>query len=165
MSGVILPKRDLNEVEQARFRRYIVDHYFIFTTKVAESRGMEIDSVLDVAQGRVFSGIGALNAGLIDSIGGLGHAIKVAKELAGIPDNQGVAFEQLPRPTFLDRLIASLSRMLVRSRAVVNLAGSPTVETALFMTELLPATVVEDVRFRIANNGRVMPVLPMDSWR
>jgi len=157
MTGIILPRRDLNETEQARFRQYIVDHYDGFTARVAASRGMEIERVEAVAQGRIFSGIGALEAGLIDSVGGLNHAVRVARDLAGIPEGQGVAFEQLPRPTFLDRMMGRLVKMGTPARA--------TPEAALFMTELfLPAQVLEDLRFRVAHNGRVMPILPLDSW-
>ena len=163
MSGMILPRRDLNEVEQARFRQYIIDHYEGFIARVAESRGMEIERVEAVAQGRVFSGLGALNAGLIDSIGGLNHAIRVARELAGIPEDQGVAFEQFPRPTFFDRMMGRLVKMGMPHRGMA--AASPNMEAAMLMTELfLPVHILEDIRFRIAHNGRVMPILPLDSW-
>jgi len=163
MSGIILPRRDLNEAEQARFRQYIMDHYDSFTARVAESRGMEIEQVEAVAQGRIFSGIGALDAGLIDSIGGLNHAIRVARELAGIPENQGVAFEQFPRPTLLDRMMGRLVKAGLPNRAA--LAGIPDAPAALLMTDLfLPAHILEDIRFRISHNGRVMPILPLDGW-
>jgi len=161
MTGIILPKRDLNEREQERFRKYIMDHYDVFTARVAASRGMEIEQVEAVAQGRVFSGIGALNAGLIDSIGGLAHAVRIARELAGIPEYQGVVFEQLPRPTFFDRMMGRLVKMGLPNRT----AASRNMEAALLMTDLfLPVHLLEDLRFRIAHNGRVMPILPMDSW-
>jgi len=160
MTGIILPRRDLNETEQERFRQYIVDHYDSFIARVAASRGMEIEQVEAVAQGRIFSGIGALEAGLIDSIGGLNHAVRVARELAGIPEDQGVVFEQLPRPTFFDRMMGRLVKMGTPGR---GMAAAP--EAALFMTELfLPAHVVEELRFRVSHNGRVMPILPLDSW-
>jgi len=170
MSGVILPRRDLNEAEQARFRRYIVDHYDAFVERVAASRGMEIEQVEAVAQGRIFSGIGALGAGLIDSVGGLGDAIQIARELAGIPEGQGVAFEQFPRPSFLDRMIGRLARarvpaMILRRAAPAPPALEPALSAALLMSDLfLPAHLLEDLRFRIERNGRVMPMLPMGGW-
>jgi len=163
MSGIILPSRDLNEAEQARFRSYIIDHYDAFTSRVAASRGMEIGQVEAVAQGRIFSGLGALDAGLIDSIGGLKHAIRVAKELAGIPRNQAVTFEQLPRPTFLDRMMGRLVKMMTPGVAA-SPGMEPALSAAMLMTELfLPAQMLDDIRFRISHNGRVMPMLPMDS--
>jgi len=171
MTGIILPRRDLNEAEQARFREYIVAHYDIFTAKVAASRGMEIEQVEAVAQGRIFSGLGALNAGLIDSIGGLNHAVRVARELAGIPENQGVVFEQLPRPSFFDRMMMRLVRMRISNRGAAMTAAFPAagnmagVEAALLMNELfIPAHMLEELRFRITHNGRAIPILPMDSW-
>ena len=162
MTGIILPRRDLNETEQARFRRYIIDHYDCFVARVAESRGMEIERVEAVAQGRIFSGLGALEAGLIDSVGGLGHAIRVARELAGIPESQGVAFEQFPRPTFFDRMMGRLVKMGLPNRAALagGLGASPA--AAMMADMFLPAHVLEDVHFRISNNGRAMPILPLD---
>jgi len=164
MSGVILPRRDLNETEQVRFRRYIIDHYDSFIARVAASRGMEIEQVEAVAQGRIFSGIGALNAGLIDSVGGLNHAIRVARELAEIPEDQGVVFEQFPRPTFFDRMMGRLVKMGLPNRAILarGIEAAP-LPAAMMMTELfLPAHILEDIRFRISHNGRVMPILPLD---
>jgi len=159
MAGIILPRRDLNEAEQARFRQYIIDHYDGFVERVAASRGMEIAQVEAVAQGRIFSGLGALEAGLIDSIGGLNHAVRVAKELAGIPEGQGVAFEQLPRPTFLDRMMGRLVKMGTPGRGTA-ISPVPDLMAELF----LPAHLLEDFLFRVAHNGRVMPILPLDGW-
>jgi protease-4 len=46
-----------------------------------------MDKVLDIAQGRVWSGTRAVELGLADANGGLGTAIAVAADKAGIVDN------------------------------------------------------------------------------
>ena len=58
--------------------------YTTFTSHVAEGRNMPIDSVLSVAEGRVWSGSDAIEIGLVDELGGLTHAIAKASQLAGL---------------------------------------------------------------------------------
>ncbi len=58
--------------------------YSDFVSKVASGREMTYESVDNIGQGRVWSGIRAMNIGLVDEIGGLKAAIKGAADLAGI---------------------------------------------------------------------------------
>ena len=60
--------------------------YDLFLTRVADGRGMEKDAVHEVAQGRVWSGLDALDNGLVDVIGDLDDAIAIAAEMADIED-------------------------------------------------------------------------------
>lgn len=55
-----------------------------FITAVAEGRRMLRDDIQKIADGRVFTGEQALKAGLVDELGNLEDAIKVAASLAGI---------------------------------------------------------------------------------
>ncbi|MDQ7788211.1 MAG: signal peptide peptidase SppA [Thermodesulfovibrionales bacterium] len=55
-----------------------------FITAVAEGRRMLRDDIKKIADGRVFTGEQALKAGLVDELGNLEDAIKVAASLAGI---------------------------------------------------------------------------------
>jgi len=155
LTGIILPHRDLNPAEEARYRAYILDLYSDFTAKVAAGRGMDIERVETLAQGRVYSGLGAFNAGLIDSIGGLDDAVEIARKLANIPDSRKVAYDEYPKPKFFDKM---LERMLTSGTST----GSSTASAAVLMTDLfLPAPLLEDLRYRIAHNGQVMPILPL----
>ena len=56
--------------------------YYTFKSRVAEGRSIDMDTVEDIAQGRVWSGKDALEVGLIDALGGLKEAIVAAAELA-----------------------------------------------------------------------------------
>lgn len=58
--------------------------YDEFLTKVAEGRGLELERVRELAQGRVWSGTAAKELGLVDEIGGLQAAIDHAAEVAGL---------------------------------------------------------------------------------
>ena len=158
LTGVILPRRDLRAEEEARYREYILDLYADFVTRVAANRGMDIERVESAAQGRVFSGLGALNAGLIDSIGGIDDAIRVAKKLANIGDDQEIACREYPKQKFFEKMIDRLMAMGVwGGRAKTPLPAATVAD--LF----LPAHILEELHYRITHNGRAMPILDIES--
>ena len=49
-----------------------------------------------LAQGRIYSGIAAWDNGLVDSLGGLGDALEIARELAGIQANEKIVYNEYP---------------------------------------------------------------------
>ena len=63
-------------------QRNVETTYQNFLTLVSTARGMEIDAVDDVAQGRVWIGTDALELGLVDELGTLQNAVTAAAELA-----------------------------------------------------------------------------------
>ena len=146
MTGFLLPWRDLTSHEEDRFRLMLQDVYGIFTKKVAAGRGMDIEKVEAVAQGRIFSGLRAMEAGLVDSIGSLNDALRIARELAEIPERWVVRYGEYPRQTFMDRI---LNRFPVISRIFTG--SSPA-------DMFLPG----DIRYRLERNGQIMPILPLD---
>ncbi|MEG2095658.1 MAG: signal peptide peptidase SppA [Alistipes sp.] len=81
--GVIRP---LNAAERIFIMKSIDKVYATFTGNVAAGRNLPIEKVLEIAGGRVWSGTDALNIGLIDSYGGLGTAISIAADKAGLGD-------------------------------------------------------------------------------
>ncbi len=60
--------------------------YTTFLERVASGRAMTIQAVDSISQGRVWSGVEALENGLIDELGNLEDAISYAAELADITD-------------------------------------------------------------------------------
>ncbi|WP_299523344.1 signal peptide peptidase SppA [uncultured Lutibacter sp.] len=60
--------------------------YTTFLERVSKGRNMSIQAVDSIAQGRVWSGVDALNNGLVDELGNLDDAILYAAELAEITD-------------------------------------------------------------------------------
>jgi len=60
--------------------------YTTFLERVSSGRNMTIEAVDSIAQGRVWSGVDALNNGLVDELGNLEDAILYAAELAEITD-------------------------------------------------------------------------------
>jgi protease-4 len=63
--------------------------YESFRDKAALSRNKSIESMEEVAQGRVWTGADAQGHELVDYIGGMDKALSVAMELAEIPEEEG----------------------------------------------------------------------------
>ncbi|GAA3640637.1 signal peptide peptidase SppA [Flavivirga jejuensis] len=76
----------LNDEQRAFIKEGIIDIYELFTNRVAEGRNMTQDDVKAIAQGRVWTGVDALNNGLVDELGGLDLALQRASEAADIED-------------------------------------------------------------------------------
>lgn len=70
--------------------------YDDFTYKVAQGRNLDREQVLAVAGGRIWSGADAVDAGLVDALGGYRKALGLAKEAAGIPADASVRLLAFP---------------------------------------------------------------------
>jgi len=87
----------LGESERGRIRAEARAFYDDFLEKVASGRGLSVEAVAAVAEGRVWTGQQACARGLVDRIGGLEEAIDEAKVLAGIGRDVPVPIVRLPR--------------------------------------------------------------------
>jgi protease-4 len=84
--------------------------YQRFVSKVAQSRKMNFEQARSYAKGRVWLGSDARKHGLIDTLGGLGTAISIAKKRIGIPGEKYPHIIQYPKKKdVFSELIASLS--------------------------------------------------------
>ncbi len=72
--------------EDLKILQGIVDEYYErFLSVVSRGRpGLSADKIRSLADGRVYTGTGAVELGLVDSLGYVDDAIKTAKEMAGI---------------------------------------------------------------------------------
>lgn len=89
--------RKLRPEEKSLLREQILWIYEKFLTKVSESRNLSKEEVHKIGRGRVWTGAQAKENGLIDELGGLDKAIKIAKEQAGISDSEEVQLEIFPK--------------------------------------------------------------------
>ena len=106
----------LAEAELEGIHAWMDTVYGSFTEKVAASRGLDLEHVLEVAKGRVWSGRDALDLGLIDHLGGMDEAVDLAKELAGLEADDPVALVVVPRPRSLFERLLGENRVAIRSR-------------------------------------------------
>lgn len=70
----------------AMMERNVEDFYKVFVGRVAEGRHMSYDAVHQIARGRVWTGADALTLGLVDTLGGIDLALRIAAEKAGVTD-------------------------------------------------------------------------------
>ena len=69
-----------------------------FVAIVAEGRKSPAGTIAESAKGRVWSGQQAKQIGLVDSLGGLNDAVRVAREVAAIPADQPSVIRMYPQP-------------------------------------------------------------------
>ncbi len=82
----LMMERPLRAEEKAIFQKSVDDIYDTFLERVATGRGMSVDAVHEVAQGRVWTGTQAKANGLVDVLGGLDQAIEIAATKAGLEE-------------------------------------------------------------------------------
>ena len=83
-------RRGFSEDERARFAVTIDTIYNDFVGKVAEGRNRPVAEIEALARGRVWTGRDAAGAGLVDELGGLRDAVRIARERADLPEDAPV---------------------------------------------------------------------------
>lgn len=78
------PVLKLTNREKELLQESTLEIYDLFIERVSKGRHLSVDSTMQIAQGRVWTGKAALNIGLVDKLGNLNDAIKIAAERAGI---------------------------------------------------------------------------------
>ena len=99
----------LIQAPEGEFRGVIkegIEHvYDTFKQRVASGRGMTLEAVEEVAQGRVWTGEQALENGLLDGLGGMDEALAAAARLAELDDYNLISYPKI-EPEFDDLLSA-----------------------------------------------------------
>lgn len=102
----------LNDVQKAGIQKSINHTYELFTSRCAQGRGIPVDSIKKIAEGRVWDGLTAKKIGLVDEIGGLDKAIACAAKLAGLKQYR---LEVLPEPKdYSTRLFEAFKNIAVK---------------------------------------------------
>ena len=86
--------RPFRKEEKELLQAYIVKGYDTFIGRCADGRETSKEAIDKIGQGRVWSGVNALDINLVDEIGGLNRAIELAKEAAGLEESRIV---ELPK--------------------------------------------------------------------
>jgi protease-4 len=141
--GIGLPDRNLNDQEHRMMEHTIKTMYREFVGKVSAGRKKSYAEIDSIAQGRVWSGIDGQKNGLVDLLGGMETAIRVAKERAGISPDQEVTIVELPKKGLLN-IDAFVPRLF---GVQTSLASDP---------------LIDLLKFRLTHNGEVLPMLPLD---
>jgi len=122
-AGWLSMTEKFSDTEREAFLGTMKDVYRLFTEKVAAGRKLDVATVEALAEGRVYTGRQAVEAGLVDRLGTLDDAIDEAKKLAGIDADEELERRLLPEPRGLfDDLFAAAGGP---SAPVAGLAGLP----------------------------------------
>jgi protease IV len=98
-------QQNFTPAQQAWIEKSLHETYAQFTKGVAEGRGMTVEAVDKIGKGRVWSGAQAKELGLVDELGGIDTAIRVAKQLAHISAGERVRIVRFPEDkSFLQQL-------------------------------------------------------------
>ncbi len=104
----------LNPYQRQKIEHEVVRIYDDFLELVANARGMTVEEVDKIAQGRVWTGTDALAIGLVDELGGYEASIAKAAELAGLSKDE-YRLKELPEQK--DPFQQIIAEMTGQSRA------------------------------------------------
>jgi protease-4 len=133
--------RPLTEAERALFMDQLKQTYSYFINQVSKFRKMPVEEVDRIGEGRIWAGVTAKELGLVDEIGGLHDAIRLAASEAGLATWRVREMPQLKDP--INHIIESLM-------------GKSSPEEEL-LTRHIP--IIQDIKEMI-NSGRMQARLP-----
>ena len=116
------PMETMSDEARAHIQGVVMDMHELFVSMVAERRGLENDAAMTLADGRVFTGQKALDAGLVDAIGGEAEAIAWLETEKGLEAELPVVDEKptYPRPDVLERVLGAFGKALVSERLTLD---------------------------------------------
>ncbi|MGC8654146.1 MAG: signal peptide peptidase SppA [Candidatus Kryptoniota bacterium] len=90
--SALSPFNRWSDVDREYVQKYVSGLYADFLSRVASGRKLPMDSVKNIAEGKVYTGAQAIEIGLVDSSGSLDDAIKYAAKVAGIEKDFAIRF-------------------------------------------------------------------------
>jgi len=88
------PFKTMNDSDKAYFQDVVDNSFGQFLDVVAKERKMDKETLLQYANGRVFTGLQAKEYGLIDSLGTFEDAIRITGKMAGIEGEPRIVREK-----------------------------------------------------------------------
>ena len=98
----------LTEFQYSKLQENVVKTYDQFTKRVAEGRGLRQTYVDSIGQGRVWSGVDAIEIGLVDQLGDMEDAIAYAAQKAELGNDYKVT-EMPKQKDFFTRMLESMN--------------------------------------------------------
>ncbi|AHM59590.1 signal peptide peptidase sppa, 67k type [Flammeovirgaceae bacterium 311] len=108
LSNLYRVTRPLSPYERSIIQLSVEEGYDSFTRKAAEGRNMSVEQLREVASGRVWSGLEAKDRGLVDILGGLDDAVKIAAGKAGLEEGNYRLRYYPEKKSFLEELFGNL---------------------------------------------------------
>ena len=139
LAGMMRLDRPLNDDLRRIFQASVERTYGDFISLVAEGRGQPRSAIMEVAQGRVWSGSQALEHGLVDQAGTLQQAIDAAARIAGLGTDYQAVYDKGEISPFEAMLLDMTGSVAARLgyRPGTSLLRLPLVEAILSDLKLL----------------------------
>ncbi|MCK4577124.1 signal peptide peptidase SppA [candidate division WOR-3 bacterium] len=136
--------KPFSEEEKELIKKETREFYEDFIRKVAEGRNLSITKVDSVGRGRIWTGNQAKDIGLIDEIGGLREALKLAKEKAGISEDIEVGIEIYPK----------------YQSKFFGLGGSSVFAINEYVPENVVDVIADMAKYKIYENENILYIMP-----
>ncbi|MCG8472774.1 MAG: signal peptide peptidase SppA [Desulfobacterales bacterium] len=101
------PTREMTEVERKYLQHVVSSIHEQFVSDVAESRKLERDKVVKLADGRIYTGLEAKELGLVDRLGNMEDALEWAAELGGLDEVGEPQYPPRPKEKLVDYIMNS----------------------------------------------------------
>jgi protease-4 len=109
------PLRDMTPEEKKIIQELVDDIYNQFVDVVARERKISRKKVMEIADGRVFSGRKAKEYGLVDDLGDMTYAAKLASRLAGKDGKYDLIYPRKKRASIFDYLLEGAANQITNS--------------------------------------------------
>lgn len=107
MSDAIDLNRAFTPDERNLMQAYVNEGYELFVKRCADGRDIEVDELKKIAEGRVWTGEDAVELGLVDALGGLDDAIKIAATKANLDKYMVKSYPE--KEDFMTKLLKDLN--------------------------------------------------------
>ena len=114
------PARDLTPAEQAYMQSLIDNMFGQFVQAVADGRGIKVDDVKAIANGKVWTGAQALDMKLIDNVGDFEAVVKDTAKSVGISGEPTLVHPEKDRKTLLDLMLGDVSQYLPNTEKMLE---------------------------------------------
>lgn len=160
MSGISSLSQPFSPEERLLITKLMDTTYNEFVSKVSAGRGRAFEEIEKVARGRIWMGKQAKQLGLVDELGGLEDAIRIAKTKAGIDPAKELKTLELPRPKTFMEILEEGDFSFAQVAAALP---QGTLERALIDPKVRHA--YRQVAAMLRMKDRVLCLLPVDiSW-
>ena len=106
--------RPMNDGEKGLMQMYVNNGYKLFLTRCSDGRGISMEELDKIAQGRVWTGSTAKELGLVDELGGLDKALEIAIAKAGVDAYTVMSYPK--KEGFLESLMNTNPGNYIKSR-------------------------------------------------
>jgi protease-4 len=115
------PVREMTAEERSLIQGIVDDIYDQFVRTVSENRKIPLSKIVQLADGRVFTGRQAKELGLIDDLGGLQDAILLAGRLSGMKEKPEIVHGMKKKTTLwrylMENMTSAVSEEIRRNSA------------------------------------------------